>query len=387
MPIIRGPKPCAYTEASLAVAKLVGVEAKYEKCDHFSIVTCNGAEYPDCPTALRYFARLRPDLCLYGQGFADSISVDYWLSRIVAEFLTPLVSFREWQKRGGDVSLIWKDIDASFKKVEDHLLTRTYLACERMTIADVLLAVTLTRFNTLKSGWSNQYPNATRWSSTVLGHEAVRSNISGGAPAEGCENKPAKTEQSAKPAAKQSSKPAANKAADIEDQIEAEAKAKAKRVNPLDQLPPSNLVLDAWKREYSNSKDLLGTSMPWFWKNFDPEGYSLWFMKYEKMPGENKVGFTTSNMLGGFLQRLDNAFRKYSFAVINVMGTEGDFDIQGVWLIRGSEIPAELKEHPSFEYHTFRKLDPSKDKGVIEAYWTADEEIEGRPIHSCKVWK
>jgi len=51
-------------------------------------------------------------------------------------------------------------------------------------------------------------------------------------------------------------------------------------------------------------------------------------------------------------------FRKYTLGGLGVYGVEGDYDIQGVWLWRGTEVPEEWKEHPSYESFTFTKLDP-----------------------------
>jgi len=55
-----------------------------------------------------------------------------------------------------------------------------------------------------------------------------------------------------------------------------------------------------------------------------------------------------------------------------VYGDEPNLDIKGLWLWRGTEIPFEIKDHVSYEYHVFTKLDVSKeeDRKVVEEYWT-----------------
>lgn len=65
-------------------------------------------------------------------------------------------------------------------------------------------------------------------------------------------------------------------------------------------------------------------------------------MKYDKLPSEGKILFRTKNSMGFFLQKLDS-FRKYSFAAHGIYGTEGDYDIRGVWMWRGSEIAEEVR--------------------------------------------
>ena len=156
---------------------------------------------------------------------------------------------------------------------------------------------------------------------------------------------------------------------------------KKKKVNPLDELPPSTLELEKFKREFLNNKDKKD-AMNKFWEQYDPKGYSIWWMEYQKLPSEGKVLFRTSNSKSFFLQKLDS-FRKYCFAVHGVYGSEGDYEVRGVWMWRGTEIPAEIKEHDNFEYMTIKKLDPSKpeDKQLVEDYWTKlneTDEVEGR---------
>ena len=166
-----------------------------------------------------------------------------------------------------------------------------------------------------------------------------------------------------------------------------EEKPKKKKVNPLDELPPSNLNLENFKRAFLNNKDKKD-AMEKFWAEYDPKGYSLWWLEYQNLDSECKIGFMTSNNKGMFLQKLDN-FRKYAFAVHGVYGVEGDYKVRGVWMWRGTEIPEEMKEHDSFPYYTVRKLDIEKpeDKQLVNDYWTKlnpDDEVEGRKAYDAE---
>jgi elongation factor 1-gamma len=38
-----------------------------------------------------------------------------------------------------------------------------------------------------------------------------------------------------------------------------------------------------------------------FWEMYDPEGFSLWMVKYDKYEGEGEVLHMTNNLLGGFI--------------------------------------------------------------------------------------
>jgi elongation factor 1-gamma len=83
----------------------------------------------------------------------------------------------------------------------------------------------------------------------------------------------------------------------------------------------------------------------------------------------------SSNMLGGFYQRFEPSFRRYSFGNINVVGEDKNFDIVGIWMIRGQEIPEEIKEHPQYSVYQFDKLNPQQDaatRKLIEDYWCAE---------------
>jgi hypothetical protein len=54
--------------------------------------------------------------------------------------------------------------------------------------------------------------------------------------------------------------------------------------------------------------------------------------------GEGVVGYLTNNLKNGYLRNIDH-FRKYTFATLGVFGVEGNYEIDGVWLWRGTEIP------------------------------------------------
>jgi len=126
-----------------------------------------------------------------------------------------------------------------------------------------------------------------------------------------------------------------------------------------------------------------------FWKNIDLNGYSFWFLQYQKLPSEGKVFFKTNNFAQIFLQKLDT-FRKYTFSSWGVYGEEGNYEVRGVWLWRGTDIPNEVKEHDNFEYTTIKRLDPSKenDRKTIEDYWLniqPGQVVDGMPVAEEKI--
>ena len=92
------------------------------------------------------------------------------------------------------------------------------------------------------------------------------------------------------------------------------------------------------------------------------------------------------------MQRLDH-FRKYAIAVHGVYGDEPNLDIKGVWLWRGTDIPFEMKDHVSYDYHFFTKLDSTnvEHRQLVEDFWCKQKEdedvVEGQTLRSFRYFK
>lgn len=149
--------------------------------------------------------------------------------------------------------------------------------------------------------------------------------------------------------------------------------------------------MDDFKRDFLNAEDKKA-ALEKFWQNIDYNGYSFWFMEYQKLPSEGKILFKTNNSCSMFLQKLDH-FRKYSFGVHGVYGEEGNYDVRGVWLWRGTDIPAEVREHDAFEYTTIKKLEPQNnaaDKELVDTFWlnlNAGDIVDGKPVAQTNYFK
>jgi elongation factor 1-gamma len=120
-------------------------------------------------------------------------------------------------------------------------------------------------------------------------------------------------------------KKAAPKAAAAKEGEE-NAAVEKKAGNPLDELPPTTFDLYSFKTLFVNSPDRRGAGFQFFLDNYDREGYSIYFINYEKYEGEGKVQFQFSNLLNGFLQRIDH-FRKHTFAAHHMLGEEPNLEI------------------------------------------------------------
>jgi elongation factor 1-gamma len=235
-----------------------------------------------------------------------------------------------------------QDIDAANKEVKEyltalnrHLEGKNFVVGSGITLADAAL------FNVIRCYYQlifvedqrkKLYPNITAWFVTIAAREEA---VKAYGRTVLCKV-PVKVPKVVAPKveAKKEEKP---KKADNDDE---EEKPKKKEANPLDLLPPSKLVLDEFKKEFLNTPDKAGV-LKNFWEKYDPEGYSIYFMQYQKLPTEGKVLFKTNNSASFFLQKFDN-FRKYTFSCHGVYGVDDAYEIRGVWMWRGVGIPNEV---------------------------------------------
>lgn len=66
----------------------------------------------------------------------------------------------------------------------------------------------------------------------------------------------------------------------------------------------------------------------------------------------------SSNLIGGFFQRLDRA-RKYAFGSMLVTGEANDNKITGYFVFRGQDVPFEVTDAADYESYKFTKADAS----------------------------
>jgi elongation factor 1-gamma len=278
--------------------------------------------------------------------------------------------------------------------LDHHLATRTFLVGERITLADIVVAVSLYRLYTkvLDSNFRKASVNANRWFSTVVNQPEFLAVLPATALCTKMEVAPAAAPKKEKEVKPKEEKPAPKKVEkkeeeeDLEALAEEEARAESKKKNILDALPPSKLNLDEWKRTYSNN-DTRTVAIPWFWENYDPEGYCLYFADYKHNHELEKV-FMTNNLLGGFVQRLDK-LRKYGFGSMIIFGTEGNLAIKTCWLFRGSEVPAEMKECDDSEHYVWTKVDTNNQehRERVNDFWAWDGFKDDKPFNCGRAFK
>lgn len=359
---------------------------------------------------LRYVARQSKDVKLYGASKFEQAQVDQWLdwASTLYEpayygFVGPHFGYFLYNKDTWPASR--EKLISVLKVLENHLQGKSYLVGSQITIADINLVSSLWNVYRFFGGddLNTQLPNVTKWVTSISNQpqwvkvhgkfHASKSALEvyqGPLPhLEEAVKKPAE-KKPAEPKPKQAAQPKKEKKKDDDDDDD-EPKEK-KVANSLDSLPPSTFNLFDFKTLFVNAPNKK-EALQFFWDNLDDKGYSVWRMEYEKAEGEGNVTFLTANLMNGYLQRLET-FRKYAFGVCGVYGDEPKLEIRGCWVWRGTEIPFELKDHPSSEWYHFKKLDVKNneaDRKIQEEYWCNMEEdesvVEGLTARVIKYYK
>ncbi|KAJ5092336.1 eEF1-gamma domain-containing protein [Penicillium alfredii] len=300
---------------------------------------------------------------LLGKTKQDYASILRWLSFANSEVLPrfgawyrPLLGLEGYNKKAVDEAS--KVALKSVGVLETHLTANTYLVGERITLADFFTAALLTRaFATvLDAKWRSSSPAVVRWYNTIINQPAFKAVVAQPVFAEeAIKYTPPKKEEKPKAAPAAEEKPA----------------EKPKPKHPLEALEKPTLILDDWKRKYSND-ETREDALPWFWQNFKAEEYSLWRVDF-KYNEELKLTFMANNLIGGFHARLE-ASRKYIFGAQAVYGANYDCVIRGVFLIRGQDHVPAFNVAPDWESYEFTKLDPSKeeDRKYVDDMWAWD---------------
>eukprot|EP00296_Roombia_truncata_P000148 JP435811.1.p2 GENE.JP435811.1~~JP435811.1.p2 ORF type:complete len:405 (+),score=184.09 JP435811.1:1-1215(+) len=343
---------------------------------------------------VRYIARIRADTELFGNGFFQAGEVDQFvdfaaseLDSLMGSIILPVLGCAPPNKQAMTAGLT--TLNNALALLEKRLATKTFLVGEKVTLADICVVCSLANFfkTVLDTAARKPFPNVVRWYMTCVNQPefaAVLGPISlidkAMQPAAAKKEKAPKKEAAPKTEKKKKEPEPED---DFDDIPKEEEKPKGPHWSTL--IPKSSMVLDDWKRLYSNNetKDIL----PKWWEMLDTEGYSLWYAVY-KYNEDNKKLFMTNNLVGGFFQRLDPV-RKYAFGSCVIAGEEPELEITGVWLFRGQDLPPELLAVDDTELYEWTKLDP-KDPAVkskVENYWCWEGTFNGKPFGCGKIFK
>merc|ERR1712212_12419 len=205
----------------------------------------------------------------------------------------PTLGIMQFNKNATDRAK--EDIKSALKTLNDHLLTRTFLVGERLTLADIAVACTMLSLykQVLDPAFRKPFVNVTRWFTTVINQpnsKAVLGDVvlctkmaefdakkfaefSGKGDKKEKPAKEKKPAQEKKPAEKKEKKPKEDDEGDIDL-----APAEPKQKDPFADMPKGTFDLEEWKRFYSNNEE---ESVKWFWEHFDHENYSIWRGDYK----------------------------------------------------------------------------------------------------------
>jgi elongation factor 1-gamma len=315
----------------------------------------------------------------------------------------PLLGIMPLNKQTAETSK--EELKSTLQFLDEYLLTRTYLVGERVTLADIVLALTMLELYThvLDNSFRKPYVNVNRWFTTIVNQPEVK-NVIGEfklcekatefdgkkyAEFQGKTSTAPKEKKEKKQPQQQPKKEAKKEEAPEElDPAEAALAAEPKSKDPFDELPKGTFNMDDFKRFYSNEEE--AKSIPYFWEKFDKENYSIWFGEY-KYNNELQKVFMSCNLITGMFQRLDK-MRKQAFASVCLFGTDNDSSISGVWVWRGQNLAFELSPDWKTDYdvYSWTKLDPDSDKTkelVAQYFSWSGTDKEGRKFNQGKIFK
>lgn len=360
-------------------------------------------ETPDGPifesnAIARYVARLNSDSNLFGSSSFEYGQIEQWIDFStneidvnIAGWFYPRVGFRLYLPPAEEVFI--NNLKRGLEALNTHLASHTYLVGHCVTLADIITVCNLAYGfkGIMTKNFTSDFPHVERYFWTLINQPNFKKVWGDVQQLESVppvpSKKPAQPKEAAKPKPKEEPKKEAKK--EEPKAVEEEEAPKPKAKNPLDLLPPSKMVLDDWKRLYSNTKtNFREVAVKGFWDMYDPEGYSLWFCDY-KYNDENMVSFVTMNKVGGFLQRMDLC-RKYAFGKMLIIGAEGPFKVKGLWLFRGTEIPQfVMDECYDMELYEWTKVDITDEAQKERASQMIEdaEPFEGEPLLDAKCFK
>lgn len=366
-------------------------------------------ETPDGPVfesnaIARYISRLKGDNSLFGFSSIDYGHVEQWIdfssSEIdinITRWYFPRIGHGLYLPPAEEASIA--GLKRGLAALNTYLATNTYLVGHFITLADIIVTCNLYQgfSRCMVKDFTKEFPHVERYFWTMVNQPNFKKVLgevkqADSVPPVPQTNKKANQpkEQKQKPKEVPKKEPAKPKAEDPPPTGEEEEEApKPKPKNALDLLPPSKMILDEWKRLYSNTKtNFREVAIKGFWDMYDREGYSLWFCEY-KYNDENNVSFVTLNKVTGFLQRMDLA-RKYAFGKMLIIGQNPPFKVKGLWLFRGQEIPQfVMEECYDMELYDWTKVDINDEvqKERVNAMIEDQEPFEGEPLLDAKCFK
>jgi len=347
---------------------------------------------------------------LRGEDLKSAAQVQQWINFSDNEILPaactwvfPCLGVIQYNKQ--DTERAKEQIQKVLNVLNDHLLTRTFIVGERVTLADISLVCNMQSLyeQVLENAFRKPYQNVNRWFTTMINQPEVKSvlgdvtlcekmavfdakkykELHGGA---GDEKKKEKKPQPPQQK-KEEKKPKAPKEVEADDGDD-EPKQKESK-DPFADMPKGTFNMDEFKRTYSN-QDTETKAIPYFWDKFDKENYSIWLCEYNQDTSDMKMAFMASNLVQGMFQRLEK-LRKNAFASMLVLGEPKEFQIAGLWFWKGHKLAFELCNDWSTDYESYdwKKLDADSDetKELVKLFFLQEGPYKGKECKDAKCFK
>merc|ERR1711973_39895 len=237
----------------------------------------------------------------------------------------PTLGLRQYNKQETDRAMT--HLKSCLTKLNNDLLTKTFLVGERITLADITLCTSLVMLyvQVMDGKFRESFGNVNRWFTTCVNQPNFKKVLGD---VKLCEKmatfdnkryqelhpkgEKGKKEEKAKP---KETKPKQEKPKQ-EKPAEEEAEKPKKVDHFKDWKKSDKFSMDAWKTEYANNE--LTVSLPWFDEHWDPEAYAVYHAQYrfeqDKDYDDYKLDFNASNLVRGFYQRIEG-LRKHCHMV------------------------------------------------------------------------
>ncbi|KAG0000773.1 Elongation factor 1-gamma [Entomortierella chlamydospora] len=343
-----------------------------------------------------YLAHLKSDSTLIGRSNSEEAHIQQWIQFVdtqispsIAAWLYPIWGFSAYNKVMETQAI--ERIKTQLATLERHLIKKTYLVGERVTLADISAATSLYQaFKLLfDADFRKGFPAVNRWFTTIVNQTNFKA-VAGDFVF--CETplKYVAPKKEAAPKEKKADKPKEEKkpkAKEPEEEPEETFEDAPKPKSKLDLLPKPGMALDEWKRQYSNNDTPV--AMKWLWENIDlTTDYSIWKVDYKYNDELTKL-YMSNNLAGGLMNRLERA-RKYAFGSLVVAGEDNANIITGYFIVRGvaDEMIEEITDAADYDSYTWVKVNvDDAEKEKIGQVFAWEGSIDGKPIADGKAFK
>merc|ERR1712025_765070 len=314
--VVSGPRSTCLPV--LVTASYAGQEMQHKDGETFCL-TSGSVALSEPVSSCLYLSTTTGQTQLSGKTPGDQASVLQWLmysagdlKHSVGGWVLPTMEQCEGANQG-TVNRSKADLVARLDVLDKYLVTRTFLVGERISLADIGMAMALLPAfsQVLDQAFRSSHRHLTRWFNTIIHQELVVKVVGS---VKLC-TKEAEMKQGAK-----------------KDKKEKAAKPEKKKEEP--------------KKKKDEDK-----SCEYFWSKFDPSCYSIWRGDYRYNKELSQI-FMSCNLMGGMFQRLEK-LKKNAFASAMLFGENNNSSISSIWVFKGHQLAFELNEDWQIDFTSY----------------------------------